>query len=106
MGFPPPLGQSEAGNDDVSAPVAPAAPIKLDEVTESPPPSSAHCDTLARRPDAVTLALAAIEEAPAPPTDNPPPRVRPTLSIVRVVVDTYTTAREWLARERPIDYGN
>jgi hypothetical protein len=87
-------------------------------MADSPEPS-AHCAVRAEqatpvtdqfpvsgRRDAVTLALAAVTEAPAPPADNPPPRVRPTLSIVRAVMDTYTTAREWLARERPIDYGS
>jgi hypothetical protein len=55
------------------------------------------------RRDAVTLALAAIAEAPKPPPA--PPRARPVLSIVRdTVTDLYTNAREWLARERPIDY--
>jgi hypothetical protein len=86
---------------------------------DSPEPPSAHCAVQAAdaeqaipvtdslpvsvQRDAVTLALAAVIEAPAPPADSPPPRVRPTLSIVRAVVDTYTTAREWLARERPIE---
>jgi hypothetical protein len=68
-------------------------------------PPTDHLPAPGRR-DAVTIALAAIAEAPPPPADNPPPGVRPTLSIVRAVMDTYTTAREWLARERPINYGN
>ena len=52
----------------------------------------------------MTLALADVGEPP--PDNSPPPRMRPTLLIVRAVMDTYTTAREWLARERPIDYGS
>jgi hypothetical protein len=60
-----------------------------------------------RRRDAATLALAEVAEAPDPPPDksSPPSPARPKLWIVRVAEDTYTTAREWLARERPIEYG-
>jgi hypothetical protein len=86
-----------------------------------PEPPSVHCagqatdagqaipltdPPMSGRTDAVTLALAAVTEDPSPPDDFPAPRVCPMLSIVRAVVDTYTTALEWLARERPIDYGN
>jgi hypothetical protein len=41
-----------------------------------------------------------------PPDNSSPPQARPKLWIVRVAEDTYTTAREWLTRERPIDYGS
>jgi hypothetical protein len=92
------------------------APIAL---AEAPETCSAHCtvpgaDVRASSSplpapgwrDAVTFALAAIAEAPRPRADNPSPRARPKLWIVRVAAETYTTAREWLARERPIDYGS
>jgi hypothetical protein len=55
--------------------------------------------------DAVTLLLAEVSEASEPPPA--PPRARPVLSIVRdTVADLYSNARDWPARERPIDYGS
>jgi hypothetical protein len=86
----------------------PVAPAKALELSSAHPAVQAtdgcaansltdHLPAAGQR-DAVTFALAAIAEAPPPPADNPPPRLRPTLSIVRAVVDTCTTAREWLAQ--------
>jgi hypothetical protein len=56
------------------------------------------------RRDAVTLALAEPAKGSQLPSSDIQPR--PKLWIVRVAKDTYTTAREWLARERPIDYSS
>ena len=109
-----------ADNSDITASVALAVLAAPSEAAELPP-SSAHCAAHAAdadaqqaiplkdhvpmpsRRDAVTLALAEPAEVPEP---LPPPPVRPKLWIVRVAEDTYTTAREWLARERPTDYGS
>jgi len=54
--------------------------------------------------DAVTLALAAVTEAPPP--ENPPPRTRLVLKIVGDVIDAIvpTSMREWLFNEHPMDY--
>jgi hypothetical protein len=92
--------------------LAPVAPV------DAPETCSAHCTVLGAdvrassgplparsRRDAVTFLLAAVAEAPKP--RPAPPRARPVLSIVRdTVADLYTNARDWLARERPMDYGS
>jgi hypothetical protein len=80
-------------------------PIVLVAPVEAPEASGAHpadADCRPGRRDGVTLVLAEVAEAPVPP-----PRPRPVLSIVRdTVADLYTNARDWLARECPIDYGS
>jgi hypothetical protein len=113
-----------AGNSDIAASVAPAVLAAPSEATELAPTSSAHSAAqsaevcaptlltdhvpMQGRRDAVTLVVAEVAEASEPPpSDASPPRGRPVLSIVRdTVTDLYTNAREWLARERPIDFGN
>jgi hypothetical protein len=103
----------DSAPDDLSDAVAPMA--------YAPEPPSAHCavqasdaeqasqltdhPSVSGRRDAVTLALAAVAEDPKPPPA--PPRARPVLSIVRdTVADLYTNARDWPARELPMDYGS
>jgi hypothetical protein len=116
-----------AGNSDITASVAPAVSAAPVEPPDLPKPASysAHSvpqaasvfvadpqtDHTPGRKDAVTLLLASVGQTSEPTPDYPQPRspappARPKLWIVRVAEDTYTTAREWLARERPIDYGN
>jgi hypothetical protein len=106
---------SAADQANAVAPVVPAEAPKTPETSSALPapdvrassgPLTDHLPASGRR-DAVTLALAEFAEAPERPPDNySSPQARPKLWIVRVAEDTYTNAREWLARERPIDYGD
>jgi hypothetical protein len=102
---------SKLNRGDAIAPIA---------VAKAPQPTSAHsaariADAQRAIPltnrlaapsqrDAVTLALAAVTEAPPP--ENPPPRTRPVLKIVGDVIDAIvpTSMREWLFNEHPMDY--
>jgi hypothetical protein len=87
--------------DQQGAPAATSPTTSTDQGAHPLPPDRLPTP---RRRDAVTLALAGVAEAPEPPDNSPPLQARPKLWIVRVAEDTYTTAREWLTRERPIDY--